>query len=161
MYGSDLTPTCHVSILHPQYSSGINSLDLVKKKNSPKGNKVVRDAISALRDAAACSDWNFTNKLRLLEAEQQSQRQNHRKSVDLYIASIEAAKNSGFIHEQGLACEKAALYFMKVKEEEKALQYFQQARECYEEWGSDVKVDYVQKKMDSLSKGTSSSASFL
>ena len=77
----------------------------------------------------------------------------HPQSVDLYIASIEAAKNSGFIHEQGLACEKAALYFMKVKEEEKAFQYFQQARECYEEWGSDVKVNYIQKKLDCLSKG--------
>lgn len=94
------------------------------------------------------------NKLHLLEAEQQSQRQNHRKSVELYDASIESAKKSGFIHEQGLACEKAALYFMKVKEEEKALQYFQQARECYESWGSDVKVDFIQRELDSLKKGT-------
>ena len=104
-----------------------------------------------MTDAAASSDWNFTNKLRLLEAEQQSIRQTHRKAIPLYEDSIERAKRSGFIHEQGLACEKAAFYFKRVaSNKEKAQEYFKQARECYEEWGSLVKVDFIQKELDRL-----------
>jgi len=66
--------------------------------------------------------------------------------------AIEFAKKSGFIHEQGLACEKAAFYFMRLKNKEKALEYFQQARDrdCYKEWGSFVKLDFIQKELDGL-----------
>ena len=70
----------------------------------------------------------------------------------MYNDSIEAAKKSGFIHEQGLACEKAAFYFMRIKKEEKAVEYFKQARECYESWGSVMKVDFIQKELDGLQK---------
>ncbi len=125
---------------------------MVKKRNSTEGNSVVRGAMSALKDAAAGSEWNFTNKLLLLEAEQQSRRQVHRKSVPMFNDSIKAAKKSGFIHEQGLACEKAAFYFMRIKKEEKAVEYFKQARECYESWGSAMKVDFIQKELDGLQK---------
>jgi len=142
--------------LYPQFLA-LNSLDLIRKKNSTKGKEVARVAIPAIRDAAASSDWNFTNKLRLLEAEQQSLRQTHRKAVPLYEAAIESAKRSGFIHEQGLACEKAAFYFIRLKNKEKALEYFQQARECYFQWGSFVKVDFIQKELDGLNWLTSSS----
>ena len=146
-----LTPTFPVLNMHRQFS-GLNSLDLIKKKNSVEGKEVVRVAIAAMKDAAAGSDWNFANKLCLLEAEQQSRRQSHRKCIDMYNASIESAKRSGFIHEQGLACEKAGFYFMRVKNKEKAFEYFQQARECYESWGSVVKVDFIQRELDGLNQ---------
>eukprot|EP00577_Skeletonema_sp_RCC1716_P030972 CAMPEP_0113427094 /NCGR_PEP_ID=MMETSP0013_2-20120614/31106_1 /TAXON_ID=2843 ORGANISM="Skeletonema costatum, Strain 1716" /NCGR_SAMPLE_ID=MMETSP0013_2 /ASSEMBLY_ACC=CAM_ASM_000158 /LENGTH=36 /DNA_ID=CAMNT_0000315473 /DNA_START=1 /DNA_END=111 /DNA_ORIENTATION=+ /assembly_acc=CAM_ASM_000158 len=35
---------------------------------------------------------------------------------------------------------------------EKALEYLNQARECYEKWGSDVKVALIQKELDALKK---------
>ena len=112
----------------------------------------LRVAIAAMKDAAANSDWNFTNKLRLLEAEQKSLTKHHQRAIDLYKASIESARRSGFIHEQGLACEKAGFYYKdKNSDSEKALEYFKQARECYEEWGSRVKVDLVQKEIDDIS----------
>ena len=115
--------------------------------------EVLRVAIAAMKDAAAGSDWNFANKLCLLEAEELSRRQSHLKwrCIDMYNASIESAKRSGFIHEQGLACEKAGFYFKNILDnKEKALEYFKQARECYEEWGSSMKVDFVQKEIDDL-----------
>jgi len=116
-----------------------------------KNKECLRKAIAAMKDAAANSEWNFMNKLRLLEAEQQSITQRHFLAIDLYDASIQSAKKSGFIHEQGLAYEKAGFYFKnKGSNNEKALEYFKQAVECYEEWGSKMKVDFVKKKMDSL-----------
>ena len=104
--------------------------------------------------AAANSDWNFTNKLRLLEAEQQSLTRHHSQAILLYDASIASAKNSGFIHEQGLACEKAGFYFKREKKMKKASEYFTLARQCYEEWGSSMKVDFVQKELNGLNGHT-------
>jgi len=132
--------------------SGLNSLDVLKKKKShtTKYRQVVRDAISALTNAADNSDWNFTNKLRLLEAEQQSLTRHHLQAIPLYDASITCAKRSGFIHEEGLACELAGLYCKREKNDQKALEYFIQARKCYEEWGSRMKVELIQKELDDL-----------
>ena len=116
-----------------------------------KNKERLRKAIAAMKDAAANSEWNFMNKLRLLEAEQQSITQRHFLAIDLYDASIQSAKKSGFIHEQGLACEKAGLYFKnKDSNNEKALEYFKQARECYEEWGSSMKVDFIQNELNNV-----------
>ena len=131
--------------------SGLNALDLLRKnKHVDRSSQVARLAIAALRCAAVNSDSTFTNKLRLLEAEQQSLGQSHSKAIGMYDASITCAKRSGLIHEQGLACEKAGFYFKRVGKDRQALEYFQQARDCYQEWGSSMKVAVVQKELDGL-----------
>ncbi|MEY3995540.1 MAG: hypothetical protein RL690_936 [Actinomycetota bacterium] len=134
--------------------AGLNAIDLLRKKRySLKSKNAAHAAIAAMKFAAAKSDWNFTNKLRLLEAEHLSlNRRSHRLSIKIYDDSIASAQRSGFIHEQGLACEKAGFYFKRERKKEKAFEYFTKARGCYEEWGSIVKVDFIQKELDSLSK---------
>jgi hypothetical protein len=134
----------------PPHFSGLNSLDLLKKKSTAKSKEGVRLAFAAIKSAAANSNWNFNNKLQLLEAEQLSLTHHHRQTIVLYDASIASAKRSGFIHEQGLACEKAGFYYKRTKNNEKALEYFNQARECYEGWGSNVKVGFIQREMDDI-----------
>eukprot|EP00985_Skeletonema_marinoi_P005579 scaffold2429_cov154-Skeletonema_marinoi.AAC.1 len=148
LFGQGGQPTAYVA----KFFFGLNSIDLLRKKrHASKSKEGLRKAIAAMKDAAANSEWNFMNKLRLLEAEQQSITQRHFLAIDLYDASIQSAKKSGFIHEQGLAYEKAGLYFKnKAGNNEKALEYFKQALECYEEWGSKMKVDFVKKEIDSL-----------
>lgn len=131
--------------------SGLNSLGLIRKKKKSEvqlNKEVVRVAIAAMKDAADNSDWNFSNKFRLLQAEHLSL--NKRHDTFMYDESIESARKSGFIHEQGLACEKAGLYCKDVLNMEKALEYLNQARECYEKWGSDIKVAFIQKELDAL-----------
>ncbi len=136
--------------------SGLNALVNLKKRiHSTKSKEALRIALEAMRAAAANSDENFANKLRVLEAEQQSLSTRHRhNAISVYNASIESAKKSGFIHEQALACERAGLHCMREKNNEKALEYFKQARECYEEWGSSMKVEFIQKELDSLNGST-------
>ena len=104
-----------------------------------------------MRFAAAYSDWNYTNKLCLLEAEQHSLCNEHLNAMNLYDASIASAKRSGFIHEQGLAFEKAGFYYKRGGALLNALEYFKQARACYEEWGSSMRVNMIQKEIDGLS----------
>lgn len=103
-----------------------------------------------MRNAGVNSDWNFTNKLCLLEAERQSMSFNHREAIASYDASIASAKKSGFIHEQGLACEKAGFYHKRYGSVREAMGYFEHARECYEEWGSTMKVNFIQGELINL-----------
>lgn len=116
--------------------------------NSGKCREVVRNAINLTRNAAVNSDWNFTNKLCLLKAEQKTLSSLYRGAIALYDASIASAKKSGFIHEQGLACEKAGLYLKRNGSLRKAMGYFEQARECYEQWGSSMKVNFIQGELN-------------
>ena len=147
---NSISPHLIISNLSRQFL-GLNSLNILKKKRSTKSKKGVLLALSAMRDAAANSDWNFTNKLLLFEAEQHAiSFGKHRQTLALYDASIASARKSGFIHEQGLACEKAGFYCNRVEKKEKALDYFTRARDCYEKWGSSMKVDFIQKEMNGL-----------
>jgi hypothetical protein len=135
--------------------AGLNSLDLAKWiKGRPKNKNAALEGIAALRHAASNSDWNYTGKLRLLEAEHAAAEWNSfedtRQVLATYNASIASAKHSRFIHEQGLACEKAGFYCKKAGDVKNALIYFNQARQCYSEWGSSVKVDFIQNELNSL-----------
>jgi len=133
---------------------GLNCLDLLRNnKQVNKSREGIRVAIAAMEDAATNSEWNFMNKLRLLEAEQLTLTRDHWRAINKYDASIESAKKAGFIHEQGLACEKAGFYFKNLdRNNKKAREYFKQACECFKEWGSSVKVDSIQKEIDSLNE---------
>ena len=121
-----------------------------------KSKKVVLKAMAAVKDIASSSEWNFAGKYHLLEAEfhalkmQQCDAVKHRRIMALYDSSIARAKQSRFIHEEGLACEKAGLFCKKVQDYGRAQSYFNQARACYTEWGSSVKVAFIQNELNNL-----------
>ena len=102
-------------------------------------------------------------QVHLLEAEQFSFQNCNREAQASYAAAINSARSSGFIHEQGLACELAGYHFKKVLDLRSAWSFFDQAKQCYIEWGSQMKVDSVSQQLTSLSDytpvGQSSSSS--
>ena len=105
-----------------------------------------------MKFVASHAETNFRNKLELLEAEQYglTARQESVVAFHAYNMAIVSAQKAGFLHEQGLACERAGFYCKRMKYDEKALSYFNQALECYQKWGSSVKVEYVRKELDKL-----------
>ncbi len=60
-----------------------------------------------------------------------------------YAAAINSARSSGFIHEQGLACELFGYHCKKLNNLTSARAFFNQAKQCYKEWGSQMKVDSI------------------
>ena len=99
----------------------------------------------------------------LLKAEQFSFQNRNSEAQSSYAAAINSARSSGFIHEQGLACELAGYHFKKVFDLPNAWISFDLAKQCYVEWGSQMKVDSVSRQLTSLSDfmpgGPSSSSS--
>ena len=67
-----------------------------------------------------------------------------------YVDSINSAKASGFIHEQGLACELAGKHCKKLGDNSSARNFFNQAKVCYTEWGSQMRVDSITCQLNLL-----------
>jgi hypothetical protein len=132
--------------------SGVNELDILKKKMKVSRMEKVREMIEEMKVAAYHSEANHRHMLLLLEAEWNS----IQKDCDvatvapLYDAAIATARTSKYIHAQGLACEKAGFYHKGKNDAQSAVKYFKQARECYEKWGSNMKVVSIQRELDSL-----------
>ena len=105
-----------------------------------------------MREKVKQSSWNYQNKVHLLEAVMLSATSTGMevKAKVSFNAAITAARSSKFVHEQGLACELAALYSLQHKENEDASNLFQQALECYTEWGSQIKVDSITQQLNKL-----------
>ncbi len=109
----------------------------------------VYNSMRVIRKLAMNSNWNYKNKLFLLEAELQSVNGSYFAAMSLYDASIVSATKSGFIHEQGLACEKAGFH-IKTHGVCSAFEYFKQALACYKEWGSSRKVAAMQAELNTF-----------
>ena len=129
---------------------GLNLIEMLRQKSNPARRKEVREIIESMKVTVSHADCNFRNKLELLEAEQYSLEGRRNLAVKSYDAAIESAKSQKFIHEQGLACEKAGFYFKKLKDLHNTIRYFDQARVCYDEWGSTLKVEMMENEMTVL-----------
>ena len=67
-----------------------------------------------------------------------------------YAAAITAARCSRFIHEQGLAYELAGFHYTKIGDHRSAWTFFNHAKQCYSEWGSQMKVDSIARQLELL-----------
>lgn len=103
------------------------------------------DVLQSLRNWANSSDWNFSNKLYLLEAEFYFLKEDDERALACYHASIKAAREHRFVHEEGLAEEKAALYLLHKNRHGDAMTHLINAKKCYEVWGAHAVVQCVDK----------------
>ena len=67
-----------------------------------------------------------------------------------YAAAIRYACSSRFIHEQGLACELAGYHYKRNGDMSDARSLFEQAKKCYTDWGSQMKVDSITRALESF-----------
>jgi len=100
------------------------------------------DATQSMRNWRSNSKWNFSNKLCLLEAELFFTKDNDR-AISKYKDSIEFARKHQFVHEEGLAEEKTAAYFLHKKRHDEAMAHFINAKKCYEIWGAHTLVKHI------------------
>ena len=85
-----------------------------------------------------------------MEAEHFSRLGNLGKAKASYDAAITSARSSRFVHEQGLACELAGLHYKEIGDPETALDYLKQAKQCYTNWGSQMKVNSINHQLENL-----------
>jgi tetratricopeptide (TPR) repeat protein len=112
-------------------------------RTSSQQRKIAMRSLSTLKRFAESCPQNFQNKVYLVEAEVDASTGNFQKALDKYKLSIEWATEQKFIHEQGLACERAGHLLRDNGMFDDARKYFHQASSCYASWGATVKVDQL------------------
>lgn len=142
----------------PQYSA-LNSFRGVKNKNGSgsqflKAKETFKKTIALLKPAAEVCPWNFRGKVYLLEAEMFSFEKRNDEARASYAAAITSSGASRFVHEQGLANELAGLHYKKMGEADTALHLFQRAKECYQKWGSQMKVESITRHMEDFASAS-------
>lgn len=101
--------------------------------------------LKQLKKIAKDCPENLANKVFLLEAELAACRGKHDDALSLYEKSAASAAKEGYVHEQALACEKAALMLRGCGSLREARTNFMNARNLYEMWGANLKVDEMER----------------
>jgi len=94
------------------------------------------NAMRKIKDWAVHSDWNFRNKLLLVEAEMYNTQKDYEKAALCYEASIIAAQQHKFIHEEAIASELAGNFFLERDLHEKSRLFFENSIKCHKKWGA-------------------------
>mmetsp|Transcript_32513 Transcript_32513/g.78696 ORF Transcript_32513/g.78696 Transcript_32513/m.78696 type:complete len:1338 (-) Transcript_32513:142-4155(-) len=82
----------------------------------------------------------YQNKLYLLQAESNACNCNIAAAKELFVLAATSARDNGLIHEQALACECYAKFLTSIVEQNQANIWFQQAYQCYLDWGANAKA---------------------
>jgi len=91
-----------------------------------------------MKDWSTHSAWNFTNKLFLMEAELHNTQKDFEKAAMYYEASIKAAQEHKFLHEEAIANELAGLFFFERGIHPKSYSFFKDSITCYRKWGANA-----------------------
>jgi len=110
-----------------------------------KGQSILREA----RSLAKHSSWNWQNKVLLLEAMNNHTIGNPEEAEQLYLSSIQSAREHKFIHEEAVASELTAEYLFEMGRQAEAYEVYNHSIKCFEEWGAQAVVNRVKADVQS------------
>jgi PAS domain S-box-containing protein len=88
---------------------------------------------------------NFENRAALVGAEIARIQGRALEAMDLYEQAIQSAQTNGFVHNEALANELAARFYLARGFEKIARTYLREARRCYLRWGAAGKVRQLEE----------------
>ena len=111
---------------------------------------ICKKSIDEMSLFATLSPSNYCGKVLLLEAELHSLENKEEEAKFIYSDAISAFSSTGYVHEQGLACELAGFHYIRINQPDTALDFFLQAHDCYVQWGSKMKVEFISQQISRL-----------
>jgi predicted ATPase/signal transduction histidine kinase/tRNA A-37 threonylcarbamoyl transferase component Bud32 len=112
---------------------------------------------SKLQEWAHHAPMNFLNKYYLVEAERHRVLGNKLEAIELYDRAIMLAKEHEFIHEEALAYELAAKFYLELDKTSitqayatVARTYMDKAYYAYDRWGAKAKLQDLEKRYPQL-----------
>ena len=99
--------------------------------------------------ADSCPE-NFLHKYLLVEAEISRVGSENTKAMELYDCAIALAKENQYIHEEALACELAAKFYLEWNKPKIAQVYMTDAYYAYARWGAKAKVNQIEEHYPQL-----------
>jgi diguanylate cyclase (GGDEF)-like protein len=108
------------------------------------------------RDLARMTRWadncaaNFRHLQYLMEAELLQLDADDRRALERFDMAIDAARDSGFLHDEATACERAARHLLGQGRRRSAEGYLRAAHRLYDRWGAHRKVERMEREFPLL-----------
>mmetsp|Transcript_3115 Transcript_3115/g.6865 ORF Transcript_3115/g.6865 Transcript_3115/m.6865 type:complete len:754 (+) Transcript_3115:1916-4177(+) len=134
------------------FFEGISALSLARDTRQEKWKIIGERTINTISKMAEYSNWNFENKLRLLQAEYHYVNGRNAMAELSYQASIISAREHRFINEEALACELYGMFLVENKDIQKGVPQLQNALERYTQWGALKKATDVKEFIELVEK---------
>lgn len=134
---------------------GLGAFRLYRKKMGTIWAERGRECIEEIKVwcEQGCT-WNFEQKLKMLEAEENYSLGNIEGAKISYQDAISAARLHKFLNDEALACELAANFYFKIGDASSSLKYYRIAHEVYIKCGAIGKADdlftFINAKFTSL-----------
>ncbi|MDK2409441.1 AAA family ATPase [Aphanizomenon sp. PH219] len=97
-----------------------------------------------MKNWAVHAPINFQHKYELIEAEKARVLGNNWQAIELYDQAIIGAKKHKYLHEEALANELAAKFYLSFNKEKIAKTYLIDAYYCYANWGARAKIESLE-----------------
>eukprot|EP00566_Odontella_aurita_P003865 CAMPEP_0113558968 /NCGR_PEP_ID=MMETSP0015_2-20120614/18641_1 /TAXON_ID=2838 /ORGANISM="Odontella" /LENGTH=1247 /DNA_ID=CAMNT_0000460563 /DNA_START=110 /DNA_END=3853 /DNA_ORIENTATION=- /assembly_acc=CAM_ASM_000160 len=135
-----------------RFYDGLSALSVrgVSLKQRRRSLSIALRSLKQMKKFARRCEDNCCHKVLFLKAELAAFRGRKSDAAEYYVRAIGRAGESGFIHEQALACERAGLYMLSHGEQVLASEHIKQARELYFQWGARAKVDQLDRRFSAL-----------
>jgi hypothetical protein len=141
----DKVPVRNNIIADEKLYTGLTAVAIAREKGDDKLMEQARECAEKLKVFATRCSHNFEHKQRLLEAEIAVFDCKYDEAASLYDDTIRIAGENGFIHEQGLAHEKAGSFYFGL-DRSKSIKHFECAKKCFLQWGSPNKVRDLEQR---------------
>lgn len=141
------TSTYHIPFF--KFTETITMLALVENEHDPKYGEFgerIRANRSAFKTWAEKAPVNHEHNLLLIDAEMARVKGENTGAIDLYDAAIRLAQQNKFIYHEAIANERAARFWLTLKNEKFAHLYLTEAYRCYKAWGAKAKLQDLEKK---------------
>ncbi|HOO71566.1 MAG TPA: diguanylate cyclase [Spirochaetota bacterium] len=93
---------------------------------------------------------NFRHKYDLVRAELAALKGRFEDAVRLYHEAILGARRNGYLHEEALACELIALFYIRLNCRDEASVFMNTACDCYARWGASAKEQDLRERYPDL-----------
>ena len=135
-----------------QFLDGLIAFTCAQKHQSDEEywTNIALEVIEKFQKWVKSSEWNFSHKLYLLEAEHNVLKGDDAAAVFMYDLSITTARKHRFVQDEGLSFERAGNYHLHNGRHDSALSYFSSAKECYDRWGARSVTDRMAAKCREL-----------
>ncbi len=105
------------------------------------------EALDALAHWRSFSEVNHAHRVALLGAEIARVEGKDGDAIAGYEHAIAHAREHGFLHEEAIANELAARFYLERGSETAARGYLLEAHESYREWGAHAKVEHLEGEL--------------
>eukprot|EP00957_Ditylum_brightwellii_P202452 15330230-Ditylum_brightwellii.AAC.1 len=130
-----------------EFFDGLTFLAMAHQSNDEKWILSANNSISNVERYAKICPSNCEHKLLLLQAEMNSAMGEVEEASSKYELAVSAAERNEFIHEQAIANERAAEFFLR-HDDPRACYHYSKAQSLFLKWGAQGKVDHLLMSID-------------